>query len=855
MSPAYERLKGRIGRLQRQCAVNDVAAAGLAAAGLAGLGLAVVAALFWSGWVLAALVVPMVWLAVRWRRDFAVAGVARQAEDQLAEVRGRLTVALELGRYEPESRERYSAELLDAAVAQVEAQVAGLPLAGVVRRSRLAWAGLVCVAGAAALAGLWLAGPVRAGIGLVNAFRPGAVPVAFRVEPGDTAVLPGGVVVVRCRVEPAGVFTWVRLELRGQAREPRRLRLDGDTCRVPLNVHEDLRYRFRVLGRWSVEHRVRLLEPLVAERLAFTYRYPPHTGLAESRSPGTDLSAPRGTRVLFEGRANHALSSGRLVLGADTVVAAIDLEDSARFSGEFGLVADCDGRVELSEGGAFQAVAGLHVHAVADEPPFVKLFMPGRDVDLPQEMQVLLGVNSIDDYGLGSLYLCSGRESLDQRLRLKGLDGRREDTTLYVWDLSGSGLLPGEELRYWVEVSDNDAVSGPKTSRSEVFSVRFPTMAELFDAAVNQTERTASQLGALPAHQSALSSELARVSDELKRSRELPWEERRRLEQILQEQERLAGRVDHLSREVSETAQELMQGITLDPETMQELGQLQSLLAQLLPPELQQALQHLRERLQQDSPQLGPAMEQMQIAQEKLQEGIDRALELLKRIMQEQRLEALACKAEELAEAQERLTAEMRQQPGEQLAQKQEDIRQGLDSLQWVMEELAREFRESDSGPGSEADVGDSLAALNEQLEQDQASERAEQLAQQMSSGQVQSAQQRQSRELSGQFRQVAQSLAQLSQELKERRSAQVGQKLAASAADLLMLSEQQERLEQAAGSMADPAGSAGQQQALQEGTRIAAESLAALAGRTMVTSPELGQALALAMQSMQDAA
>ena len=57
------------------------------------------------------------------------------------------------------------------------------------------------------------------------------------------------------------------------------------------------------------------------------------------------------------------------------------------------------------------------------------------------------------------------------------------------------GLLPGEVMRYYVSVTDNDAVSGPKTSRSEVFAVRFPTMTEIYSAAVQQTERTASELG------------------------------------------------------------------------------------------------------------------------------------------------------------------------------------------------------------------------------------------------------------------------------------------------------------------------------------------------------------------------
>ena len=93
-----------------------------------------------------------------------------------------------------------------------------------------------------------------------------------------------------------------------------------------------------------------------------------------------------------------------------------------------------DGAIELADPDdrLLQTAQKLTVRALADEPPFVKLFLPGRDVDLPVSMQVPLGVNTLDDYGLGELYLHFGKESIDQRIRLKSLAGRREDTTIYV---------------------------------------------------------------------------------------------------------------------------------------------------------------------------------------------------------------------------------------------------------------------------------------------------------------------------------------------------------------------------------------------------------------------------------------
>jgi len=92
---------------------------------------------------------------------------------------------------------------------------------------------------------------------------------------------------------------------------------------------------------------------------------------------------------------------------------------------------------------------------------------------------------------------------------------------------------------------------------------------------------------------------------------------------------------------------ELSQGMTLDQQTMERMNQLQQLLSELLPRELQQSLAQLRDKLEQQSPDVKRALEKFELDQEKMKQAIDRALELLKKIMEEQRLEALAKKSEE----------------------------------------------------------------------------------------------------------------------------------------------------------------------------------------------------------------
>ncbi|MEO0085182.1 MAG: hypothetical protein ABIK37_00985 [candidate division WOR-3 bacterium] len=833
--------------MARRRLTNDLCAALLVWVAGAGFVAVLGAVAFWSGWSVLLGLLPAAFLGWRWIRDAGVAGTARLVEKRFEQLRGRLVVALQLAGYEA-GPEAYSLELRDAAVAAVEDEALALPLERVVEPQRLLRAAGAAAIATGLFAGFVLLFPVRARVGLANAFAPSQLDVRLVVEPGDTAVVPGASVSLRCRVEPAGVFGAVAFEPDGRAGPAaRRLRLLGDSCRVTVGVGNGFTYRFRVLNRLSTEHRVRVIAPLVVERLACMLEPPKYTGLTVTRTSGFEVVALRGTRVRVEGAFNRPVSAARLLAGADTAV--LTVFDGVRFAAEFVVRGDGAVRFLAAESGeAAQVAAVLQVRAVPDEPPFVKVFAPGRDVDLPVSMQVALGINSLDDYGLTGLVLHYGKDTVNQRILLKTLAGRREDTTVYVWNLSNSGLLPGEELRYYVSVQDNDVVSGPKQGNSETFVVRFPTIHEIFNAAVNQTEQTAAELAPLQSKQGRIAEELARVGEELKRNRQLSWDERRALEQVLNEQAGLMAQVENLKQQIANTAAEMAQGMMLDAETMERLGQLQEILARLIPEELQQALAGLREKLAQQSPDLARSLERMELEQEQLKAGIERALELLRRILEEQRLERLARKAEELALNQERLTEDMQTATPAHLAPRQQEANTALDSL---LQEMSMLAQTADSAGWQDwQGIPESLAALRERTERNGLRETGKMVQEQLQTGKT-AGLERQSRKLAEEMTELARSLRELSHQLGRQRSADLARKLTRGVRDLLTLSEEQERLEARVAVTTDLAPLAGQQMGLHEATRIIAESLAALAAQTTAVPPGLGRTLAEAMNQL----
>lgn len=846
-----ERVVGRLVWQRRLTVVSALLFWSLGTAGLA----AVFAAVLLLHRAVTAIVVPViVWLAWRWFADCRVRAVAAGLEACRPQLRGRVMPALELARLNLTGREGYSAELVAAALDDADTSIAGIRLWPLVSRRRL-FSGLgfvlaVVLAGAA----LWLIAPTRMQVGVANLLgRPESV-VVVKALASDTAVTRGEPVRLVCRVEPRRIFRRVRLKMvagrrwhgagersaaRNQPREVTRVYgLTGDSCVITLPVQEGFRYRFEVLGVKSEERYVGIIEPLALRGIEFEYLFPSYSKLAGYSASSPEIRALKGTTIKFRGLANRKITGARLVLGAETTAIALD-SDSVSLQGSFRVMADGVGAILLAERSVEVMATELRVRAIPDEAPLVRVLVPGRDIEMPASMKIGLVINVLDDFGVRDIRLRWGIDSLDQVVRIGRSRTGQEDTLAYFWDLSGVGLVPGSVVRYRAEASDNDEVSGPKTGMSNVYSVRFPTMAEIYSASVRQAERTGEILAPLQQEQEQVGAEFQRAAEALARNRELSWDERQALSGALAQQEGLMQQVAELQQEVANLAEELSGSLVFDSQTMERLGQLQQLLSQVLPRELQRTLEQLRERLEANAPELRLALEKFQFEQERLRANIERAIELLQRIVEEQRLDELARRADELARAQEDVARQAEKQTSPALAERQNDIATGLDSLQSRLGELASAL--------SDSVIADSLDKLLDELTATELAEAVRELARQMQTGQSGNAADK-GKSLAADMRSAADRLKSLAEQFKRRRSADVAERLAVQTREALMLSQEQEQLE-TSGESAERL--ARLQAGLRDGGRVLAESLAALATRSLTVTPGMAQELASAVNAM----
>lgn len=117
----------------------------------------------------------------------------------------------------------------------------------------------------------------------------------------------------------------------------------------------------------------------------------------------------------------------------------------------------------------FENPKAIKIQVKKDEIPEVTLLFPREDLLLKKEKKVMFTFDAKDDFGISSLRLAIDRDGSTEYLEI--LTGTGEKHIIKTLSYDASGMREGERAFAWIEVFDNDSISGPKIGRSKVISI------------------------------------------------------------------------------------------------------------------------------------------------------------------------------------------------------------------------------------------------------------------------------------------------------------------------------------------------------------------------------------------------
>jgi len=196
-------------------------------------------------------------------------------------------------------------------------------------------------------------------------------------------------------------------------------------------------------------------------------------GRADEVIPGAsgDVTAPRGTDVTIEGRADRNVDKAALIVtGGDTELAlAAEVKDRV-LRGRFTVKAPGAWRFKItSDGDQLIDPVARKILVKADAPPIVRIEAPETDITVQAEDTVPLRFVVEDDVGVTKVRVVVKRLGSARSPYSKDLltvPGTRTVAGGGGLVIKDTGARPGEKLAVTIEALDNDTVNGPNVGRS-----------------------------------------------------------------------------------------------------------------------------------------------------------------------------------------------------------------------------------------------------------------------------------------------------------------------------------------------------------------------------------------------------
>ncbi len=506
------------------------------------------------------------------------------------------------------------------------------------------------------------------------------------------------------------------------------------------------------------------------------------------------------------------------------------------------------------------------VKALIDAYPTIEMIAPNKDVNLPNDNRVGLAAKISDDFGFTKLllhYKLSSSRYEKVQNDYKSLEilinkNQTEEDANYIWNLSDLNLSSEDVVTYYLEVFDNDYISGPKSAKTSTFNIRVPSLNEILNQATDVQNQSENDLQNTLKEAQDLKQKLNDIKNELRQDKkDISWQEKQKIEQAAEQFKKLQDKVSDVGKNLAKMQQNLQENNLLSKETLQKYMELQKLFNELSTDEMKKAMEQLQNALQNLSRQMTQeAMEKMTFNEEQFKQTIERTLNLLKRIQVEQKVDELLKRTEQISKQQndvQNKTKNLNSQSANeknQLGERQKEISKELNDFSKQLDELSKKASELKDLPK------DQLQQIQKEFEQQQNEQLSQQASNEIQQNQNQQAQKNQS-QISQNMGNMKKQLQKFQQSMNQQGQMQAFKDMMKITDNLITLSKQQEALKNQSQQM-DPGSmqfdkDARQQHEMRNNLDRIMQQMTQLSQKTFAITPEMGKALGDAQRQMDE--
>lgn len=330
------------------------------------------------------------------------------------------------------------------------------------------------------------------------------------------------------------------------------------------------------------------------------------------------------------------------------------------------------------------------IQMIKDEYPVIDVESIEDSID--QQIKYYSGTIN-DDYGFSKLQMVINFKDSAIIIPVQICKRNRPQTFYHSIDFRDIKLQRGEKVNYYFEIFDNDGWNGAKSTKSADEFFRLKSKNELKDERNLQSDSLKKEMRENLAQWKDIQDRIKVLQKELLKKDILSWEDRKKIEELLKEQEVLQKKMEEFKEQNNELKKN-NEDIEKNERILDKQEQLQELFEQIMDEETKAKMEELRKMLEElNKENTNEFLEEMEMSAEELEQELDRNLELFKQLEFEIRMDESIEDLKELAKEQLKLSEETK----ESSKKEKENLKNRQDSINKAFDEVQKELKELDS--------------------------------------------------------------------------------------------------------------------------------------------------------------
>jgi len=268
----------------------------------------------------------------------------------------------------------------------------------------------------------------------------------------------------------------------------------------------------------------------------------------------------------------------------------------------------------------------------------------------------------------------------------------RNQSFTYHFDLNSINIRPGQSIEYHFAVWDNDAINGPKKTRSRSFTFRAPSRDEITDQAMKDHQEIRDELGSSTSELSSGRDEIEQLRRNLLEKENIGWEEKESFKEIIDRHDMVKEKLEELSRKKKEAEKRQEQFKEQDEDIKKMQEELDKLFDEAVSKEMEELFEKIREELDKlGRDEMHEYLEKMDFELTHFEHQLERIMEMYKMLEFKNILQESIDHINSLSEEQSGLMEEQKDHEGEigdDFYEKQESIKDDFEKVSDLLDSL-----------------------------------------------------------------------------------------------------------------------------------------------------------------------